>query len=126
MSKRKTPNTSSPDARTVIPGREVAYHNAPALGNIRFEGDRAKLGDVRRDPKSKKHQRRIRISVVLPASVELIVGTNDADPNEDTDWEILSVHNIRCEATPRTVSENMHDGDFEALATAAANAEDLP
>jgi len=73
-----------------------------------------------------KHQRRIRISVVLPASVELIVGTNDDDPNEDSDWTILSVRSATCEATPRMVSENLHDVDFEALATAAANAEDLP
>ena len=74
----------------------------------------------------KKHQRRVRISVVLPASVEMVVGTNDDDPSEDSDWEILSIRSATCEATPRMVSENMHDVDFEALAAAAANAEDLP
>lgn len=71
-----------------------------------------------------KHQRRIRISVALPASVELLIGTNDADPSEDSDWEILAVHSARCEATPRIVEESMHDIDFEALAVAAANAKD--
>lgn len=72
----------------------------------------------------KKHQRRIRIGVVLPASVELIVGTNDDDPSEESDWEILSVVSASCEATPRIVEENMHDVDVAALAVAAANAED--
>lgn len=76
-------------------------------------------------PKTVKHRRRIRISVVLPASVDLIVGTNDDDPSEDSDWEILSVHDTRCEASPQIVAENMHDVDFEALAAAAASTEDL-
>lgn len=71
-----------------------------------------------------KHQRRIRISVTLPASVELLVGTNAADPSEDSDWQILSVGSVRCEATPRIVEESMHDVDFEALSAAAASAED--
>jgi hypothetical protein len=74
----------------------------------------------------RKHQRRVRISVVLPVSVELIVGTDDDDPNEDSDWKVLSVPAANCEATPRLVEENMHDVDFEALAAAAANAKDLP
>ncbi len=74
----------------------------------------------------KKHQRRVRISVVLPASVELVVGTNDDDPSEDSDWEILSVDNTSCEATKRLVEENMHNVDFKALAVLAASAKDLP
>ncbi len=79
-----------------------------------------------RAPKiKKKHQRRVRVSVVLPAAVELIVGTNDDDPSEDSDWEILSVVSTHCEAEPKTVTENMHDIDFEALAAAAASAEDI-
>ena len=73
-----------------------------------------------------KHQRRVRISVVLPASVELLVGTDDDDPSADSDWEILSVHSASCEATPRNVAENMHDVDFAALNAAAATAEDEP
>jgi hypothetical protein len=73
-----------------------------------------------------KHQRRVRISVVLPAAVELLVGTDDDDPNRESDWKILSVLDTHCEATPRTVEENMHDVDFEALASAAANAKDMP
>lgn len=72
------------------------------------------------------HRRRIRISVVLPAAVELIVGTDDDDPDEHSDWEILEVVRASCEATPRMVGENMHEADSEALAVAAANAEDLP
>ncbi len=75
--------------------------------------------------KSKKHERRVQISVCLPAAVDLIVGTDDDDPDENSDWEILSVPNTRCEASPRIVEENLHDVDFKALAAAAANTEDL-
>jgi hypothetical protein len=78
-----------------------------------------------RAPKSKKHQRRVRISVVLPAAVELLVGTDADDPSEESDWEILSVRSASCEATPKIVEENMHDVDFAALAAAAASAEDI-
>jgi hypothetical protein len=75
----------------------------------------------------KKHERRVQISVVLPAAVDLIVGTDD-DPNEDNEceWKILSVLSTRSEATPRSVEERMHDVDFEALVAAATRAEDLP
>jgi hypothetical protein len=79
---------------------------------------------MNRTPKRLKHQRRVRIGVVLPASVVLVVGTDDDDPSEDSDWKILSVDSASCEATPRIVEENMHNVDFEALAAAAANAED--
>lgn len=72
----------------------------------------------------KKHQRRIRFSVVLPATVELLVGTNDDDPSEESDWEILSVLSAHCEASPKMVEEHMQGSDFEGLAAAAANAED--
>jgi hypothetical protein len=75
--------------------------------------------------KPKKHQRRIRISVVLPATVELLVGTDDDDPSEDSDWEILSARDPRCEVSPRVIGENMHDTDFEALTSTAANAKDV-
>jgi hypothetical protein len=75
--------------------------------------------------KQYKHQRRVRISVILPAAVDLIVGTDDAEPNNDSDWKILSVSSATCEATPRLVEENMCGTDFEALAAAAANAEDI-
>lgn len=80
----------------------------------------------RKSSSGKKHQRRVRISATLPTAVELIVGTDDDDPSEDSDWEILSVLSANCEATPRMVEENMHDVDFEALAVAAANAKDRP
>lgn len=72
-----------------------------------------------------KHQRRVRISVVLPASVDLVVGTNDEDPDEDSDWEIVSVRGASCEATPRLVAENMADEDFAAMSAAAASTEDV-
>ena len=85
-----------------------------------------KIGRGSKHETRHKHRRRIRISVVLPASVELLVGTNDDDPSTDSDWEILSVDSASCEATPRLVTENMHDGDFAALAAAAATAEDEP
>lgn len=75
--------------------------------------------------KPKKHRRIVRFSVVVPASVELLVGTDDDDPDEDSDWEILSVREARCEATPRIVEENMQGTDFEALAALAANAKDI-
>jgi hypothetical protein len=76
---------------------------------------------------NRKHQRRIQLSVVLPATVDLIVGTDD-DPSEDIecDWKILSVHAAHCEASPRMVEENMGDVEFEALVAAATRAEDLP
>lgn len=76
-------------------------------------------------PSKYKHQRRVRISVVLPASVDLIVGTNENDPDDSSDWQILSVVSANCEASVRQVEENMHDVDAEALAVAAANAEDI-
>lgn len=79
---------------------------------------------MRREPKPKKHQRHVHLSVVLPSNVELIVGTDDDDPSEDSVWEILSVRSASCEATPRLVEENMRDEDFAALTAAAANAED--
>ena len=75
--------------------------------------------------KPAKHQRIIRFSVVMPVSVELLVGTNDADPSEDSDWEVLAIRSAHCDATVRTVTESMHGSDFEALATEAANAKDL-
>ena len=78
----------------------------------------------RRETKTMKHRRKIRLSVVLPANVELLVGTNDADPGEDSDWEILSVSDPRCAATKSLVQENMQDADFRALAEYAAAAED--
>ena len=71
-----------------------------------------------------KHQRTIRVSVVLPASVEVVVGTNDDDPGEDSDWEILAARDPRCEVSARVVSENMHDLDFQSMAVSAANAKD--
>lgn len=77
-------------------------------------------------PKQMAHRRRIRISVVLPTSVELIVGTNADDPDEDNDWEILAVERASCEASPRIVEESMHDVDFEALIAAAKKAKDEP
>lgn len=79
----------------------------------------------REKKKQYKHQRRVRISVVLPTTVSLIVGTNDDAPDDGSDWEILSVQSTTCEATPRLVAESMHDVDFEALAAAAASAEDI-
>ena len=72
-----------------------------------------------------KHQRLIRMSVVVPASVELLVGTNDDEPGEDSDWEILAVRDARCEATPTTIAESMHDADFGALAALAAKTKDI-
>lgn len=83
-------------------------------------------GPLNKTQQHRKHQRRIRISVVLPASVELLVGTNDEDPDEDSDWEILDARDPRCEVTRRLVEENMHDADFDALAAAAASAKDEP
>jgi hypothetical protein len=123
MSKRKPSSTPSPDALTVVPGREVTYHNVPAPKPGRVATKLTTKREVRAAPRH-KHQRRIQISVVLPASVEILVGTNDDDPSEDSDWEILSVRSASCEASPRMVQENMHDVDFEALAAAAASAED--
>jgi hypothetical protein len=118
MSKRRDP---SPDARTVIPGQRVTYHNEPKVP------DRTpiKIGRVIKDPKAKKHQRVIRMTIALPVSVELVVGTNEENPDADSDWEILATRNARCgDVSPRIVSEAMHEMDFAAMAAQAANAKD--
>jgi hypothetical protein len=127
MSKSKTPrtpSTPSPDARTVVPGREVTYHNVstPKPGRT----GTSSLKQESKPPQQRKHQRLVRVSVVLPASVELLVGTDDDDPSEDSDWKILSVRSVRCETTPRLVEESMsmNEDDFAALAAAAVRAED--
>lgn len=72
----------------------------------------------------RKHQRVVRLSVCLPTTVELLVGSDDDKPNARGDWEILSVQSTSCEATPRIVEENMRSEDFAALARAAAKAKD--
>lgn len=72
-----------------------------------------------------KHQRVLRFSVVLPVSVELVVGTDDEDPNEDSDWQILAARDPSCEVTPRIVEENMRSADFSALAARAAETQDI-
>ncbi len=72
------------------------------------------------------HRRLVRVEVALPTYVELIVGTNDEDPDEHSDWEILDVVRTNCDTPPRQVGEHMHDADFEALSVAAFNAKDLP
>jgi len=78
------------------------------------------------ESKHRKHQRRVQISIVLPAFVDLVVGTDDENPDAHSSWEILSVGSIRCEATQRVIEENMHDCDYEALATSAASVKDAP
>ncbi|HSX22409.1 MAG TPA: hypothetical protein VLE97_06490 [Gaiellaceae bacterium] len=75
--------------------------------------------------KPKKHQRYVQISVVVPASVKLLVGTDDDDPDENTEWEILSVRDVHCEPTPQLVSESMDETDFGALTEAASKAKDI-
>ena len=71
-----------------------------------------------------KHERIVQISAVLPVAVELIVGTDDDDPGEDSDWKILSVRSANCEASPRMVEENMGEDESAELSRAAARAED--
>jgi hypothetical protein len=124
VSKPKNPRaaSTSPDARTVVPGHVVSYHNQPVGNGLPALIDASK--SVRSGQKRYKHQRTIRVSVVLPASVELVVGTNDDDPDEDCDWEILAARDVRCEVSPRMVEENMHGTDFAAMAAQAANAKD--
>ena len=80
---------------------------------------------MKEQPKKRQHQRVIRISVVLPVSVELLVGTDDDEPDKHSDWEILSAQDVSCEASARSVAENMHSADFAALAALAACAEDV-
>lgn len=72
-----------------------------------------------------KHRRRVRMVLCLPVAVELEVGTDEDDPDENSDWQIVHVRSASCDATPRMVNENMCEIDSEALAVAAANAEDL-
>ena len=80
---------------------------------------------MNRVPQRKKHQRAIRCSVVVPARVELIVGTDDDKPSEDSAWEIVAVRDVRCDASAQTISENMHFEDFERLVARAAKAKDI-
>ena len=80
---------------------------------------------MKKAKQSWKHERRVRVAAVLPVTVDLVVGTDDDAPDEDTDWRILSVRSANCDATPRMVEENMGDEDLVALARAAAAAEDL-
>ena len=115
-----TPSISSPDARTVVPGREIGYHNEPTSPSAR--GVELTSLPKSKPPSQRKHQRVVRISVVLPVTVELLVGTDDAKPREDSDWEILSVRSTSCEAGPRLVEENMAVEDFAALARLAVKA----
>lgn len=74
----------------------------------------------------RKHRRRVRMSVCLPATVDIIVGTDDDDPSEESDWEILAVNSTSCEAHVRDINEHAHDLDFQSMYVAAANAKDLP
>jgi hypothetical protein len=134
MSKRREP---SPDARTVVPGQSVTYHNVPLakyndakplkIGRvIKAATKPLKIGRVIKAEASKprKHQRVIRMSLALPVSVELVVGTDDDDPSADSDWEILKASDPNCEVSPRLVSESMHEMDAAALAALAASAKD--
>ena len=121
MSKPKNPIASSPDARTVVPGHAVTYHNEPALSRA----GTPKLGPSSTSQKTRRRRRVVRFSVLLPVAVELVVGTDDDDPSKDSDWEVLAVQSANCEATPRMVQENMRGSDFEALAATAANAKDM-
>lgn len=82
------------------------------------------MSRVPKQVKQYKHRRKIRISVVLPVSVEVVVGTNDADPSEDSDWEILSAEDPHCAVSKRLVEENMHAADSDELAKLAAAAKD--
>jgi hypothetical protein len=116
---------ASPDALTVVPGREVTYHNEPQLpkksGTVKTSVHQPAAPIARRPA----HQRIIRISVLLPASVELLVGTNEDVPSEDADWEILAVREAGCEATIQLVQENMRSTEFAELAVLAARAKDV-
>ena len=60
-----------------------------------------------KQPEKRKHQRRSPISVVLPATVELIVGTDEDNPSDDSDWKIPRVESASCEASPRMAEESM-------------------
>ena len=135
MSRTPKPSSkrvSSRDALTVVPGREVTYHNAPELtakkpGGVKLSSTLKPpiaISSRGREAKRAGHRRRVCISVILPVSVDLLVGCNDDDPNEDSDWQILAVHSASCEATPLLVGENMQSEDFAALATIAAKAKD--
>jgi hypothetical protein len=77
--------------------------------------------------KPKKHQRVVHLGVVLPVSVELLVGTSDDDPDADSDWEILEVRHAHCETTARLVTESLTDEDLDlaALNEVAARAKDV-
>lgn len=71
-----------------------------------------------------KHERLIRVGLVLPVTVEMTVGTNDDLADAESDWTVLTVRHAACEATPRMVEENMRDDDAEIIAQKAAEAED--
>lgn len=124
MSKHKPLDTIFPDARTVVPGRPVAYHATAD----QEESSHSNLGPPAnikgsRNVDGTKHQRRIRISVVLPVSLEVFVGTNEENPSEESDWRILSVVSSSCGVSPRGVEENMNEEEFARMSRLAMKAE---
>lgn len=76
-------------------------------------------------------KRVVRVSVCLPVSVELVVQTNDPDPEGDewdeaeAEWDIVEVRKTQCEVTPRMVAESMSSVEWKAMSEAAAKAKDL-
>ena len=67
------------------------------------------------------HQRVVLLEIRLPVTVELTVGTDDEDPSDESNWEIVDVRRATCDATIPMLNEQLDDVDHEALAVAAAS-----
>jgi hypothetical protein len=65
-------------------------------------------------------QRRIRISVSLPVTVDCYV----VDESGDGDWTLQSVHALHCEASARGVMEAMGSAELDEMAKLAEKAKD--
>jgi hypothetical protein len=72
--------------------------------------------------KTAGQRRTITISVCHPVAATVDVVRHD----EDDDWEIESVRRIDCDASARSLCENMKDEDFDEMIKRANAAQDLP
>lgn len=61
-------------------------------------------------------------SMCHPVYVTVIVERH----SDDAEWEIVGVRNAGCDASARSITENMTDDDWEALDRAVAKSKDAP
>ena len=71
--------------------------------------------------KTKKERKVIRFSMCLPVTCEV-----EVTKNYFSDLEIVAVRRVKCEATPRSINEQMTDDDRDTLEDAFAKAKEIP